>query len=234
MTFKVSMKAQDPFGLGYRLYWKVIFGYVFENIMAFSPLLLKIRNGNWLLLMTGQCFKNNESHSSFSLEIGRSTCWLGRFFLNSIFTIFSQESHRAYQVKVRTLELRSSFCWNLSVLCTQCPLSTSVHIDKMGGYKKIQGNPGWLFSVALHISVVGSYKTGTLDLEKASSSASSWTSTVESKIEQRTRNWLLHNQRLEGIIRFLGKFSWSFRLMHLGCRRQLKIVNIGQKGLLKR
>lgn len=38
MTLKGSVKAQDPFSLGHRLYWKVIFGYVFENIVAFFSL----------------------------------------------------------------------------------------------------------------------------------------------------------------------------------------------------
>lgn len=87
------------------------------------PLLLRIRNGNWLLLMTGQCFKNNESRSSYSLKIGRSTHWLGSFFLNAVLTIFSQESHRAHQVKVRTLELWSAFCRKLSVSCVLSVLS---------------------------------------------------------------------------------------------------------------
>lgn len=60
-------------------------------------LLLRIRNGNWLLLMTGQCFKSNESHTSYSLRVGRSTHWLGSFFfLNAILTIFSLEPQRPH------------------------------------------------------------------------------------------------------------------------------------------
>lgn len=32
----------------------------------------RIRNRAWLLLVTGQCLKNNESHSSCSLKIGKA------------------------------------------------------------------------------------------------------------------------------------------------------------------
>lgn len=67
-------------------------------------LLLRIRNGSWLLLMTEQCFKNNESHSSYSLKISRSTHWLSSFFfffLNAILSIFSPEPHRPHHCESR-------------------------------------------------------------------------------------------------------------------------------------
>lgn len=45
------------------------------------------------------------------------------FFLNAMLTIFSQESHRAHKVKVRTVELWSEFCSKLSVSCVLSVLS---------------------------------------------------------------------------------------------------------------
>lgn len=75
---KESVRTQYHFSLGHILHRKVTFGYVLKSLWSFT-LLPRIRNGDLLLLMTGQSFKNNESHF-YSPKIERSTHWLGRFF----------------------------------------------------------------------------------------------------------------------------------------------------------
>lgn len=144
-----------------------------KSLWSFS-LLLRIRDGAWLLLMTGQSFKNNESHSSYSPKIGRSMHWLGScvlfFSLSAIFTIFSPEPHSPYHCESQDTSFMVWFCRKPNVLCILCPFFTSVLIDKMESDKESR-ETCIAFSLVLYLSALGSYKKAIPDLKMASGSA---------------------------------------------------------------
>ena len=80
------------------------------------------------IVVTGQCFKNNESHCSFSLRIGRAKVYtyLVAFLNSNHYHFLSRAKWSLIIIQVRALELWSGLCYKLSDLgYTTCPLWAS-------------------------------------------------------------------------------------------------------------